>query len=60
MLEVAGRPAEGVGKGGLQRYCANDSVATAFRRRWLYCRPAVLLETCPQVAGKTEILKIIV
>ena len=51
---VAGRPAEGVSKVGLQSYCVHASVATAFRRRLLSCKLAVLLEMCPQVVGKSD------
>ena len=36
-VDVAGRPAEGVGRGGLQSCCADGSVATTFD---VACRPA--------------------
>ena len=54
---VAGRSAEGVGKGGLRSSCVYEFVATAFRRRLMSCKPALLLGMCPQVVGKVGIIQ---
>ena len=54
MLGLRAGPAEGVSKVVLQSYCVHASAATAFRRRLLSCKLAVLLGMCPQVVGKSD------
>ena len=54
MLGLRAGPAEGVSKVGLQSYRVHASVANAFRRRLLPCKPAVVPGMCPQVVGKAE------
>ena len=54
MLGLRAGPAEGVSKVGLQSYRVHASVANAFRRRLLPCKPAVVPGMCPHVVGKAE------